>query len=105
MDDEYIYLPKGTNIISSVPCAIFCYKLDDKLDLDIEACKAIGCVISPTGWSVQHSAGTYQVNQDVYARISVKGSLKNDVQIFPQKDKIGDVKIFTGAELVEHLKK
>ena len=107
MDDQYIFIPKGTNIITDKHCAIICVKLlsDDTFEIDIDACKSIGSVIAPSGWSVQHSAGTYQATQDVYARISVKGSLKDDVQICPPKEKLGDVKLFTTAELVEHLKK
>ncbi len=106
MDDEYIFIPKGTNIISDKHCAILCYKLSgDDLVLDIEACKSIGSVIAPSGWAVQHSAGTYQATQDVWARFSVKGSLKDDIQIFPLKDKISEVKVLTGAELKEVLKK
>ena len=106
MDDEYIFIPKGTNIISDKHCAILCYKLEgDRLVLDIDDCKSIGSVIAPGGWSVQHSAGTYQATQDVWARFSVKGSLKDDIQIFPLKDKISEVKILTGAELKEVLKK
>ncbi len=106
MDDEYIFIPKGTNILTDKHCAIFCYKLSgEALELDIDACKSIGSSITASGYGVQHSAGTYQAVEGVWARISVKGSLKDDVQIFPPKDKIGEVKILTGAELIEELKK
>ncbi len=101
MENEYIFIPKGTTIISEQTCAIFCYKVEEGQPvLDINDCKATGCVISPSGWSLQHSAGTYQTTTDVYARISVKGSLKNDVQIFPQKDKIEEVKLLTEEEFI-----
>lgn len=106
MDDEYIFIPKGTNILTDKHCAIFCYKLSgEALELDIAACKSIGSSITASGYGVQHSAGTYQAVEGVWARISVKGSLKDDVQIFPPKDKIGEVKVITGAELIEELKK
>ena len=106
MDDEYIFIPKGTNILTDKHCAIFCYKLSgEALELDINACKSIGSSITASGYGVQHSAGTYQAVESVWARISVKGSLKDDVQIFPPKDKIGEVKVITGAELIEELKK
>ncbi len=106
MDKEYLFIPKGTTIMSENTCAIFCYKYEegDGLVLDIEACKNTGCVIAPSGWSLQHSAGTYQTTTDVYARISVKGSLK-DVGIYPQKDQIENLRLLTEEELIAELSK
>ncbi len=105
MDQEYLFIPKGVTIMTEKDCAIFCYKVtDDGFVLEPGFSKEMGCTLTPSGYSVQHTSGTFQTKRDVLVRISVMGTLQ-DVQIFFPKEIDGKAELYTPEEAMEAFKK
>ncbi len=81
--EDFIYLPKGSEIKSDKDLLIHTYaKMDGGVALNTNIMRAIG--IKVNGYNGEFKAGTFTLNSACYVRISVKGKLSDITVSVPE---------------------
>lgn len=92
MDEEYLFLPVGTTIMSNEKFGIYCYERSGEyMVLSDTITTGLGQTISPTG-EITLQKGSYTITEKTYIRIVVKGAL-SDVKIYVPLELENQVKI------------
>jgi hypothetical protein len=92
MQDEYLYLPEGTTIMSDKKFAVYCYEIrEEYMVLDEKSTTDLGQQLSPQ-LDVKLEKGTYVLTKGVHVRFVVKGSL-SDVKLYVPLEAEDEVKL------------
>ncbi len=99
MDGEYLLLPAGTIVECDTRYALYCYTFrDNELILDTPMCRELGQSILEA--DVTFHSNPITLTADTIVRISVRGTLAEDVKIYVAKELESKVKLGTAEEFL-----